>query len=92
MSQPSQNPFDLLLDQIRLIVRQEINAALANGAQQAAENDRSLTVEEAADRLGVSVNWLYRHAKKLPFSERISRKNLRFSEAGLRKWLATKKP
>lgn len=54
--------------------------------------DRLLTPEEAAPLLGVSVRWLYRHAKRLPFTRRLSRKALRFSEAGLRRWQATKKP
>jgi predicted DNA-binding transcriptional regulator AlpA len=56
------------------------------------ELDRLLTAEEAAAMLGVTVRWLYRHAAKLPFTRRISRKNLRFSERGLRNWIAAKKP
>ena len=50
-----------------------------------ADPDRLLTPEEAAAILGQSVRWLYRHAANLPFTRRISRKNLRFSEAGLRR-------
>lgn len=53
--------------------------------------DRLLAPEEAAPLLGVSVRWLYRHAKRLPFTRRLSRKALRFSESGLRKWAAAKK-
>ncbi len=55
------------------------------------EPDQLLTPEEAASILGVTPRWLYRHAKRLPFTRRISRKALRFSEAGLRRWLAAKK-
>ncbi len=55
------------------------------------EADHLLTPEEAGRMLGVTPRWLYRHAKRLPFTRRISRKVLRFSEAGLRRWLATKK-
>ena len=52
------------------------------------EENRLLTAEEAASLLGVSTKWLYRHYRSLPFSHRLSRKTLRFSEAGLRRWLA----
>ena len=50
--------------------------------------DRLLTAEEAALMLGVTVRWCYDHAKRLPFAKRLSRKCLRFSEAGLRRYLA----
>ena len=55
------------------------------------EADHLLTPEEAGRMLGVTPRWLYRHGKRLPFTKRLSRKVLRFSEAGLRRWLATKK-
>lgn len=55
------------------------------------EPDRLLTVAEAAQILEVTPKWLYRHADRLPFTRRLSRKALRFSEAGLRKWLATRR-
>lgn len=53
--------------------------------------DDLLTVEEAAATLRVSPRWLYRHAKTLPFSRKLSRKVLRFSRAGIARWLATKR-
>jgi hypothetical protein len=46
---------------------------------------------EAASVLSVPLRWLYRHAKQFTFTRRLSRKRLRFSEAGLRRYLATKK-
>jgi predicted DNA-binding transcriptional regulator AlpA len=49
--------------------------------------ERLLTPAEAAELLKVSVPWLHRHAKHLPFTRRLSRKALRFSEAGIRRWL-----
>jgi predicted DNA-binding transcriptional regulator AlpA len=58
---------------------------------QAPESERLLAPLEAAALLGVTVSWLYRHAGRLPFARRLSRKALRFSESGLRRWLATKK-
>ena len=56
------------------------------------EAERLLTPPDAAALLGVTVTWLYRHAGRLPFARRLSRKALRFSEAGLRRWLAARKP
>lgn len=56
-----------------------------------ADADRLLLPREAAERLGVTVRWLYDHAARLPFARRLSRKVLRFSEVGLGNWLARKK-
>jgi len=53
--------------------------------------DDLLTVDEAAATLRVSPRWLYRHAKTLPFTRKLSRKVLRFSRAGIARWLATKR-
>jgi predicted DNA-binding transcriptional regulator AlpA len=55
------------------------------------EPDALLTAEQAAKLLSVTPHWLYRHWKQLPFSRRLSRKTLRFSESGIRKWQNTKK-
>jgi predicted DNA-binding transcriptional regulator AlpA len=52
--------------------------------------DRLLTPHQAAERLGVTSRWLYRHAPRLPFTRRLSRKVLRFSEAGLWRWQASR--
>jgi excisionase family DNA binding protein len=46
------------------------------------EGDNLLTIDEAAARLKCSSDWLYRRAKRLPFTVRIGR-NLRFSERGI---------
>jgi predicted DNA-binding transcriptional regulator AlpA len=56
-----------------------------------AEPDRLLTAEEAAPVMGVKPRWLYRHARQLPFARRLSRKALRFSEIGLRRYIATRR-
>jgi excisionase family DNA binding protein len=50
-----------------------------------------LTVDEAAAMLRVSPRWLYRHARTLPFARKLSRKVLRFSRAGIERWLASRK-
>jgi len=54
--------------------------------------DRLLTAVEVAPMLKVSPRWLYRHAGKLPFTKRLSRKALRFSELGLQRYLAARRP
>jgi hypothetical protein len=46
------------------------------------EDDNLLTVEEAAAKLKCSEDWLYRRAKRLPFTVRVGR-NLRFSGRGI---------
>jgi hypothetical protein len=71
--------------------------AIANGQDggirpAASEPDRLLTAEDAARRLGTTPRWLYRHARQLPFTRRLSRKALRFSEAGLARYLASRRP
>ena len=53
--------------------------------------DTLLTVAQVTQILEVTPKWLYRHADRLPFTRRLSRKALRFSEAGLRKWLAARR-
>ncbi len=46
------------------------------------DGDNLLTVEQAATRLKCSQDWLYKRAKRLPFTVRVGR-NLRFSERGI---------
>jgi predicted DNA-binding transcriptional regulator AlpA len=51
-----------------------------------AEEDRLLDVEEAAAILSKTVDWLYRHARTLPFVVREGRL-VRFSNAGIQKYI-----
>lgn len=51
------------------------------------EADRLLTPHEAAERLGMSVTWLRRHAWELPFAIKIGN-DLRCSVRGLDQWIA----
>ena len=46
------------------------------------ETDNLLTIEEAAERLKCSPDWLYKRARALPFTVRVGR-SLRFSERGI---------
>jgi hypothetical protein len=54
--------------------------------------EKWLTADEAAALLKVERKWLYRRANALPFTRRLSRKKLLFSESGLRRWMAIRKP
>jgi predicted DNA-binding transcriptional regulator AlpA len=72
---------------LRRIIREEIAALKAD----VNEGDRLLDAPEAAKILTVSEDWLYRHAKKLPFTRKLGPKMLRFSSTGIRKFLATRK-
>ena len=53
--------------------------------------DRNLTADEAAKMLGMKKSWLYRHSGELPFTRRLSRRAVRFSEKGIRRWLETRR-
>ncbi len=52
------NPFDLLVEQIRVVVRQEIEAASGNG------NKELLDPEELAARLKLPVSWVYEQSRQ----------------------------
>jgi hypothetical protein len=83
-----------LVANVRAVVGEEQAPRLAIAPVSAApawsESDL-LTIDEAAARLRVSPRWLYRHAKTLPFSRKLSRKVLRFSRVGMARWLATRR-
>ncbi len=52
------NPFDLLVEQIRVVVRQEIEAASGNG------NKELLEPDELAARLKLPVSWVYEQSRQ----------------------------
>jgi excisionase family DNA binding protein len=52
--------------------------------------DRLLTIAEVAARTRLSRDWLYRHKGKLPFTRRVGTRTIRFSEAALTRWLASR--
>lgn len=55
--------------------------------------ERLLTAEEAVVLVGgdATVKWLYRHTRGLRFRRDLSRKCVRFEEAGLRRWLGARR-
>ena len=51
------------------------------------QEDRLLSVAEASDKLGMTKDYLYRHADTLPFSVRVGSKQLRFSLNGIERYI-----
>jgi excisionase family DNA binding protein len=53
--------------------------------------DELVTIEQAAERLGVGKDYLYRHAKTFPFLRRMGRK-LVFSSVGIDDYIRRTRP
>ena len=79
---------EALIDTIRQAVREEMREVIGQNGHE----DHLLDTDEAAKVLSVSPDWLYRHAKHLPFTRKLGPKMLRFSHLGMQKYLATRKP
>jgi predicted DNA-binding transcriptional regulator AlpA len=64
-------------------------------ASQSAVSDESpdqlLTAEEVAKALGVTRRWVQRRARRLPFARRLSAHAVRYSESGLKRWMANRR-
>jgi predicted DNA-binding transcriptional regulator AlpA len=57
--------------------------ALQNGPAE----DRLLTVDQAAVRLGTTKDWLKRNGHQFPFTVRLSSGQLRYSADGITRWI-----
>ena len=77
---------DLERLKVSLLARMLIEQTRGNNQTPEGE-DRLLAVEEAAEKLGVPNDWLYRHAKKLPFTVRLGPRHLRFSARGIERYI-----
>lgn len=74
------------IETVASVVERAVQAeAVENG-----DEDRLLDAEEAADILGVKKRYVYDNADDWPFTRRLSRRKLRFSERGLYRWLETR--
>lgn len=62
----------------------------AAGNESQAVEDQLIGVAEAAGRLGVSRDYLYRHHSRLPFTRRAGRKLL-FAASGIEQYISQKK-
>lgn len=83
---------EAIIGAFRAMVREEIQAALAHNGNGDAQADHLVGIAEAAKMLDMSEDWLYRHAKKLPFTRKPSPSVLKFSYLGIQQYIATKKP
>jgi excisionase family DNA binding protein len=75
------------IERLRVVFSAKLAARCAQVP--AAEPDRLLDVEEAARRLAVSSDTLYRRAKDLPFTVRLGHL-VRFSSAGIDRFIRTR--
>ena len=61
----------------------------ADREETVSSEDTLLTVDQAAERLGVSTDWLFRRSRTLPFVVRLGR-HLRFSNRGIDRYLRSR--
>jgi excisionase family DNA binding protein len=61
----------------------------ADRGEPTSTDDTLLTVDQAAERLGVSKDWLFRRSRTLPFVVRLGR-HLRFSNRGIDRYLRSR--
>jgi predicted DNA-binding transcriptional regulator AlpA len=87
MNEPNNSLAEALVDILEPIIQKAVREAM-NGHR---DEDRLLDAEEASKLLSVSSDWLYRRAKRLPFTRKLGPKMLRFSSQGIQKYLATRK-
>jgi len=73
------------LERMRASVLLRLTAPRTNGPSE----DRLLTLDQAAERLASTPDWLRRHAINLPFTVRLSQGQLRFSAKALDRWIAS---
>ena len=81
----------ILSDALAAILKPIVEGAVKEALNGHRDEDRLVDAEEAARLLCVSEDWLYRAAKKLPFTRKLGPKMLRFSSQGIQKYLATRK-
>ena len=77
----------LSVEELSAVVESAVRAAMRS----ATNGDRLLDPAEAAKLLSVSEEFLYRQAKKLPFTRKLGPRLLRFSYQGLLRWVEGKK-
>lgn len=83
---PPQARQTLALRAVAALAALAVAPAPAIPSPEAPDQERLLDVGEAARRLGVSRDWLYRRASRLPFTVRLGRA-VRVSEAGLARYI-----
>ncbi len=77
------------LEKLQAVAYARLTAAAVNDQPRrpgGGAHDELLDVEEAAHRLSLSTDWLYRKAKELPFTVRLGR-GLSFSARGIDRYI-----
>jgi excisionase family DNA binding protein len=72
------------------LVRQAVRTEVQELLDLIRDEDRLLTIDQVAQRLSVSKDWVYRNGKRLTFTRKLGPKMVRFSETGLQKWVRDK--
>jgi excisionase family DNA binding protein len=67
-----------------------VREAVKNALKTAPRDDHLLTIEQVCECLNVSEEWLYHHARKLPFVRKVGGM-LRFSNNGLQRYIESTK-
>ncbi len=76
--------------QVRLKMMQGLQSPLNHTPPLSEE--RLLTVDEASRKLGMTKDYLYRHADQFPFAIRVVPHQLRFSLQGIERYIRQRKP
>ena len=84
---PVANVYRLVLAELAKLDRNG-NGNSHPSAQAPDAPDTLLTARQVADRLHCSPRYVYAHAETFPFTVRLSPNAVRFSAAGLDRWLA----
>jgi excisionase family DNA binding protein len=72
------------------LIRHAVRAEFQEISKLRRDEDRLLTIDQVAQRLAVSKDWVYRNGSRLTFTRKLGPKMVRFSETGLQKWLENK--
>ena len=78
------------LSALQGVLTARLLASQENAATSAESTDRLLTAEQVATILGVTKRWVERRARRLPFARRLSAHAVRYSESGLKRWMANR--
>jgi len=91
MSDPAKPPTlfsEAIREELQEIVKQAVSEAMKSTKN---VEERLLDAEEAARVLSATKEWLYQNRRRLPFTRKLGHKLLRFSYAGMLRWIESKK-
>lgn len=86
VSKAAREDLPVLLGELEVVRCTALARLTSHAVSQSSEPDRMLAVDEAASRLNVSKDYLYRHAPEYPFTRRIGSRLL-FSSIGIEEFI-----